>query len=182
MHFVMGISDDRYRLAVNDRGRVFKVVGGCRRELKPQRMSNGYYRIVVCVAPKVKREFPVGRLIVAALRQLPYDGAWVANHIDADPANNTPNNLEAVTQRENVRHAHQLQRAAVGQRNGNAKLSDDRIEQIQQLLKTYTPGQLIRQGLVTEVTLRHLYHIKRGRARAGYRVRRNTLARGIQNA
>jgi len=57
--------------------------------------------------------------IVAAAFIGPCPEGMVINHIDADPSNNTPSNLEYVTHKGNSEHMVKLGRQASGDRNGS---------------------------------------------------------------
>ncbi len=52
------------------------------------------------------------------------------NHIDGDKTNARASNLEYVTHRGNMRHARDAQLLKLGERHGNAKLSDEAVIQI----------------------------------------------------
>ena len=75
--------------------------------LKPHINRGGYERVVLCVNGK-RKTMSVHRL-VALVFVVGYNEDLVVNHIDFNPSNNNPNNLEWVTQKENVRYsAHRM--------------------------------------------------------------------------
>jgi hypothetical protein len=68
--------------------------------------------------------------------------AHVINHIDGVRKNNRPENLEWVTQGENIRHAYRIglrrprtASANAGEKNGHAKHTDARVREIRALAK-----------------------------------------------
>lgn len=64
------------------------------------------------------------------------------NHIDGVKHNNRPENLELVTPSRNNKHAYELklQKPKLGSMNGAAKLNEDQVVEIKELLSEGTSG------------------------------------------
>lgn len=73
------------------------------RLLKTKETPQGYLQVVLSKYGKPKC-FRVHRLVATAFCEKA-EGKDVVNHIDNNPSNNRADNLEWVTQKENVRHA-----------------------------------------------------------------------------
>lgn len=80
-----------------------RTVRHASRVLKAGRCKRGYLVVVLCGNGK-QTSVAVHRLVAMAFVEKP-TGCDVVNHIDNDPTNNCSNNLEWVTQKENVHHA-----------------------------------------------------------------------------
>lgn len=83
---------------ITSEGKVFNKFG---RELKGEITSNGYHRITLSLNGKSTR-FLTHRLVATLFLPNPKE---VVNHIDGDKLNNSINNLEWTTQKENIAHA-----------------------------------------------------------------------------
>lgn len=69
-------------------------------ELKPGKNSRGYYTISTCYN-KIKKSFKVHKLIAECFIG-PIPSKYVVNHINNNPLDNRVENLEIITQKENV--------------------------------------------------------------------------------
>lgn len=84
------------------------------RILKSIPTKDGYLRVHLSNGG-IKRKRPIHRLVAEAFIQNPENNPQV-NHIDEDKTNNTVDNLEWVTPKENINHATSLYRRAIKQR------------------------------------------------------------------
>lgn len=91
----------------------------------------GYYLVTLCDACKTKT-FLVHRLVATAFVPACADRPHV-NHINGIKTDNRPENLEWVTPKENKRHASELGLTPSGERQGNAKLTWDRVKEIRRI-------------------------------------------------
>ena len=95
---------DGYQYEVSNEGRIRNSKG----EIKVPQLNKGkaahYYRIALYEGGKRERFYVhrlVGRYFVDG-----YNEALMINHIDGNPLNNRADNLEWVTQSDNVKHWH----------------------------------------------------------------------------
>lgn len=94
------------------------------RLLKPSAHPFGYVCVVLSAGDQ--RKDCMAHVLVAAAFIGPRPDGMVINHIDSDPANNRPDNLEYVTQAENIAHSGRLGRRATGDRSGS-RLHPERL-------------------------------------------------------
>lgn len=87
---------------VSNLGNVYSCVKKSKRNLKLSLSSDGYYRVSLWKDGKAKQA-KVHRLIAKAF--LDFDKEKVINHIDGIRTNNILENLELVSQKENVIHS-----------------------------------------------------------------------------
>jgi hypothetical protein len=76
--------------------------------LKPRKITDGYLSVSLCKNNKVK-QFSIHRLVATAFISNSSNKPYI-NHIDCDPSNNNVDNLEWVTQKENLQYASKLKR------------------------------------------------------------------------
>ena len=92
---------------VSDQGRVKRVAGGqgasAHKILRGWIANTGYRMCALCVNG-ASRSFLVHRLVAVAFVQ--GDSSLTVNHKDGDKLNNTPENLEWISQSENTKHSH----------------------------------------------------------------------------
>jgi hypothetical protein len=92
-----------------------------------------------CVSVKnygTQRTFLVHRLVADAFVPNP-DNKSIVNHIDKDRLNNSAENLEWVTQKENIHHAMQYEDWTKGENHGMSKLKEQDIIAIRSYDKSY---------------------------------------------
>ena len=89
---------------VSDQGKVRNRKGLV---LKPGVLKRGKGYLIVCLCNKGTRSMKyVHRLVAAAF--VPGDAALTVNHKDGNTRNNTADNLEWMTQQEQMTHAHEI--------------------------------------------------------------------------
>ena len=66
--------------------------------------AEGYHRVQIAVQPRCIKNFYVHRLVAFAFHGPPSSSDLVVNHIDGNRTNNRADNLEYVTQSENIQH------------------------------------------------------------------------------
>jgi len=127
--------------AISNTGRVMRIAGGRgvgRPLLKPYAMKIGYYSVIVSLGSAATRRHRYVHELVAAAFIGPRPYRHQINHIDGDKINNRVENLEYVTQAENIRHARRIGLAASGERSGGAKLTADQVREMCQLRPSMT--------------------------------------------
>jgi len=100
--------------------------------VKPRKNANGY----LCVNILLSSDVRVHRLVCRAFHGEPLPDQTDVNHIDNDRTNNRADNLHWCTRKENLHWGKQQGRDNTGERNGQAKLTEDIVKQIVHLLKT----------------------------------------------
>lgn len=145
---------------VSNRGRVKSCArlsngGRFKPYLLPERiLTPQYYRrywsVLLYDRNHRKKRYMVHRLVAQAFLYLDVDSDLVVNHIDANRNNNCVDNLEVVTQKENIRHAaqHGLEEN-YGEKNSLAKLTNLQADTIRQ---QYSQG-------ATQIELAQLYNV-----------------------
>lgn len=92
--------EDCKEVNVSNKGRVMLN----RNKITTGSLSNGYHRVAIKSIQTCKyRHIYVHRLIMAAFKG--ENSEMVVNHIDGNPSNNNLDNLEYVTQKQNMKHA-----------------------------------------------------------------------------
>ena len=79
--------------------------------LKPGTRQNGYLGVVLC-KNGIVRSFLLHRLVASAFIPNPDNGFCVVNHLDENKQNNSVENLEWCTQKENVNYGTRNKRAS----------------------------------------------------------------------
>lgn len=113
------------------------------RELRPAVDAWGYERVNLCSGPQRKGAFVHAVVALAFIGPRP-DGL-VINHKDGQKRNNTPANLEYVSQKANDHHALAMGLKGIGERHGMAKLSAADIREIRSLRRQGQHAALIGQ-------------------------------------
>ena len=104
------------------------------KELKPA-LDKGYCKTMILSDDGKYKTVAIHRLIAETfLKKLP--GTEV-NHKDGNKSNNNISNLEYVTHKENIQHSYNngLQQPQRGSKNGNSKLTEDRVRHIKEYVK-----------------------------------------------
>lgn len=121
--------------AVSNEGRVKRLVSRTSAkagQILKQCLRNGYLCVSLPIGGKWSNH-NVHRLVAAAFLDKP-TGEYVVNHLNGDRKDNRLENLEWVTQSQNVQHsyANRLQSSDQnrGANNGQAKLSESQVREI----------------------------------------------------
>lgn len=130
--------------AISDLGRIKRLKDSANnswkadRILAPRAMENGYLRIMLC-KNAAREEFLIHRLVLTVFRGgAPFSNAQV-NHLNGDKKDNRPENLEWVTQSQNIKHAYDvLGHKARGVSNHSTHLTEEDIRQIRALRQAGT--------------------------------------------
>ena len=118
--------------------------------------KDGYYRVRLTLANGKRRKFPVHRLVLGMFSPINNMTELQVNHIDGNKHNNTLENLEWCTSKENIHHAMRIGlRNDKGENNWGHKLSNEQVIYIRNLYKTkqYTEKQIAEQYNVHEETI-----------------------------
>ena len=103
--------------------------------LKPSLDKNGYYRIRLQNIDGVTKAIPVHRLVMNTFSPHPDSLNLTVNHKDGNKTNNHIDNLEWMTNLENINHAFQNNlRSSRGENNASHKLTELEVYQIIDLL------------------------------------------------
>lgn len=111
---------------------------------KLSNVGKGYYRFPVSTDGRV-RWVLAHRLVWEAFNG-PIPDGLVINHIDANPRNNHLDNLEAVTQAENIHHAVRMgcfSKVNLGETNPRAKLTLEKVLEIQRMHAAGVPVKTV---------------------------------------
>ena len=129
--------------------------------IKTQPNQQGY-RTVGLTKNGIQKTLRLGRLVAIAFIPNPFNKKEV-NHKDFNKSNDTVENLEWVTPKENIRHCHLSNRANTqrGEKVGTHKLTE---KQVKNILKMRKKGLLFREiGKLFNVHLSTIQYIANGR-------------------
>jgi hypothetical protein len=112
-------------------GRIWSRARGEWYRVECGHLSQGYYDFATRVSGRRIRD-RVHRLVAAAFLG-PCPEGLVVNHKNGVPTDNRPENLEYVTQTDNVKHAIRTGLMPKGERRGHAKLNPDAVREIRAL-------------------------------------------------
>ena len=128
--------------------------------LKPAITHRGYERVVLCIDNGLTNK-TVHRLVLETFKPHVNMNDLEVNHMDGNKLNNHLTNLEWLTRRDNMLHAHNTGLINnKGERNPNAKFSKVDILEILERLDT---GELHKDiGLDYGVSAKYIYHISTG--------------------
>ena len=148
---------------ISDLGRIRRVKGGpgtfVGKVLKLEANNRGYWYAQPCKECK-RHKFLIHRLVMAAFVGPCPDGIQV-NHIDGDKENNRLDNLEYMTQSENMVHGRGLGlfSSIGGEKNGNAILTEENVHEIRRRLKYESPKAIAERF---NISRGNIYSIKNG--------------------
>ena len=125
---------------VSDKGRIKRIVGWRQRphlthRLLKLRTSIHGYKVVALSRDGVQYHFRVHQLVARAFIGDKPNGTEI-NHINFRKTDNRKENLEYLTQKQNVLHTVRNLRHAYGERFCSAKLTDKRVQKIYALLQS----------------------------------------------
>jgi hypothetical protein len=103
--------------------------------LKPSLTNKGYFRISL---GKGRKKFSVHRVVLMTFGNLPINDKMQVNHIDGDKTNNHIDNLEWLTNRENIIHAYANNLIHI--KKGEFNLSSKKLVQLDS-----TTGEVIKE-------------------------------------
>ena len=122
---------------------------------------DGYCRCSVQKLDGTWTSQPVHRLVAKAFIPNPYKKEAV-NHIDGNRTNNTVENLEWVTARENVLHSFKFGNRKICKNvSKNTLLTDFQISQIDKLRELYTVNQIAKLFNIEYQSLKNIIHKKK---------------------
>jgi hypothetical protein len=151
MEIFKEIKNTNKRYYISNLGRVKSFARGKEKFLKNNLHRTGYYYVFLN-----KRPNKIHRLVAAYFIENK-DNKTEVNHIDGDKLNNSINNLEWVTHRENMIHAYNTGLlknnsptrnifSQKGQQHPNAKLTDEDVVEIRTLHKNGVGfGEILKQ-------------------------------------
>lgn len=134
-------------------GRIFNKKG---HELKLGKNKKGYPQVGLHINGKTKT-FRFARLLATHFIPNP-DNLSDVDHIDGDINNNSLENLRWISHGDNIRHSYALgNRSAVGVNNANAKMSEEEVIAICEILE---------EGRLTQVEIARKVGVKSHRVHA----------------
>ena len=152
----------------SNKGRARSFFRGKCRLLKPTISPRGYLGICLYIYDEKtkkqrKKTFRLNRLIAETFIPNPENKPEV-HHKDNDKTNNAADNLEWVTGEENRQYAHEDGRYLKGEKNPNAKLTEDDVRFIRQHYKSGDPEfgniALAERFKVSDVTITNIVTFK----------------------
>lgn len=110
-----------------------------------------------------KKTHHIHRLVAAAFLGEPPAGAPEVNHINGSKTDNAATNLEYVSSSENQLHAYRVGlQSAEGQKNGQAKLTEDDVRQIREIAARWDRPTIGQIGAKFGVSAATVHRILRG--------------------
>jgi len=123
--------------------------------LKEYTDNNGYKRLTLNINGRPKK-FLIHRLVMLTFTPNDLSDTLVVNHIDCDPSNNSMNNLEWCTQRQNMDHAKENNRMAAqwGEASGVSKFKNfEVLDIIEGLSDGFSGSEIARYYKVSPSTI-----------------------------
>jgi DNA-binding XRE family transcriptional regulator len=136
------------RTVIDSRTKAAYTVYG--RIMKERYMPNGYIQACLCKDSKY-RYFYIHRLVSEAFLENPNNLPQV-NHIDCNKSNNSVDNLEWCTGKENGEHGSKNLLYKHGESHHMTKLSESQVREIKRLLK---------EGNITQINIAKMFSTNR---------------------
>ena len=126
-------------------------------------IETGYLRIALRDKYRRKYQFFVHRLVAGTFIGVRPDG-HVVNHRDHNKLNNHCDNLEYITQQQNINEAMKQPQWTRGENNGMCKLTDIQVKEIKEKYKQVKYGKKLAEQLAIEykVSISTIYSIALG--------------------
>lgn len=125
--------------------------------LKPSIISTGYYAVVL-INKNGRSHKTIHRLLAETFIPNPNNKCDV-NHKDGNKLNNKLSNLEWCTRSENIIHAHRnsLFNPAKGEKNGNSKLTNHKVEEVFKLKNLgFSQDEIAKKMCVNQTTISNI--------------------------
>lgn len=133
----------KYNYYISEKGDIYSEVS--QKWLTPIVDKDGYLRVRLINYAGVIKAIPVHRLVMMTYQPVPNMNLLEVNHKDGDKTNNSLDNLEWVSNKENIQHAYQTGlRNSVGEHNPGHKLTEKEVFEIIDFLQytTYTQAEI----------------------------------------
>jgi len=129
------IKNQKTKYMVTIYGEIISIKKETKKILRTEIDRDGYHHVIIYINGKPHRK-SVHRLVAEAFIPNVYDKPEV-NHIDGDKSNNSADNLEWVTTKENIKHAwdNNLSTAKKGGEHPEAVYSEKQIRQVCKMLE-----------------------------------------------
>ena len=124
----------KYDYYISENAEVYSSIS--QKWLNPVTDKDGYLRIRLINAEGVLKALPIHRIMMMTYNPVSNMDALEVNHKDGDKTNNLLNNLEWVSTKENIRHAHRTGLSnSIGERNPGHKLVEKEVYEIIDLIQ-----------------------------------------------
>jgi len=144
---------------ITDTGRVFRG----QRELKPYRHSKGYVRIDISQEGKKIVSY-VHRMVAETFLPNPKNVCCI-NHKDGDKKNNNLDNLEWVTNQQNIQHRTEILRVGVNESHSNTKVPTLVVRYLRWANSLNYPVNIQRFASRYDVTTKYIKRLMQGQYR-----------------
>ena len=121
-------------------------------ELIPRERNKGRYTVYFRRGGK-KYAFSVSRLVWSVFNNTEIPNDMVIDHINCDPSDNRPENLQCITQRENILRAYKYTRSIYtnGNINGQCKIGTKEVGEILKMYKDgYTQSEILHKFNISQ--------------------------------
>jgi len=141
---------------ISDLGRTKRIKAATNtyagRILKPGLDGDGYHKVSLSKAGDI-RSVKVHKMVITAFIGPRPEGKQI-NHIDGDKSNNRLDNLEYVTQSENMLHAYKIGlESQRGEKNNYSKLTEENVHEIRRLVGEESQKSMAKRFGVAQETI-----------------------------